>query len=53
MAPSTSANRQTKDVQTFTIGGAKLPDGPPPFDKVENDRMPPSTPAFGRQLAVQ
>ena len=35
--PTTPTNRQTKDVNKVTPGGTRLPDGPPPVDKVEKD----------------
>jgi hypothetical protein len=40
----TPTNRQTKDVNKVTPGGTRLPDGPPPVDKVEKDPMPPPVP---------
>ena len=42
--PTTPANLQTKDVNKVTPGGTRLPDGPPPVDKVEKDPMPPPLP---------
>ena len=42
--PTTPTNRQTKDVNKVTPGGTRLPDGPPPVDKVEKDPMPPPLP---------
>jgi hypothetical protein len=42
--PTTPTNHQTKDVNKVTPGGTRLPDGPPPIEKVEKDPIPPPLP---------